>query len=339
MVFGIMMALLLALSLGLHALTAIGSLFSMDAPATTRTHRQGLIEVVVENNRSDNKIVVIDVAGIITGEPFDARGNSIVSHIDDQLERAGEDDDVQAVVLRVDSPGGEVLASDDIYKLIENFQDEYGKPVIASMSSVAASGGYYVSAPCRWIVANELTITGSIGVIMHGYNYRGLMDKIGIRPEVYKSGKFKNMMSGDRLPEEVPAEERQMMQAMIDETFQKFKTVVEEGRTAAKRANKSDGRALVSDWEDYADGRILTGKQAYQLGFVDELGDDRTAVDRAMEIAGISDANLVGYHLPFEFSNLFRLFGETESRAVKVDLGIDLPKIRAGRTYFLWLPQ
>src|SRR2546428_583630 len=128
--------------------------------------------------------------------------------ISDQLRLAGEDDSAKAVVLRVDSPGGEVLASDEIYRAIADFEKDYKKPVVASMGGLAASGGYYVSAPCRWIVANELTITGSIGVIMHSYNYRGLLNKVGVRPEVFKSGKFKDMLSGEKDEEDIPAEER-----------------------------------------------------------------------------------------------------------------------------------
>src|SRR6266498_1647841 len=97
--------------------------------------------------------------------------------------------------LVFNSAGAEVLASDDIYRAIVKFQNEQKKPVIASMGSLAASGGYYVSAACRWIVANELTLTGSIGVIMHAYNVSGLMDKIGVRAETYKSGIHKDMLS------------------------------------------------------------------------------------------------------------------------------------------------
>src|SRR4029450_5729008 len=114
--------------------------------------------------------------------------------VEEQFRRAAEDKRVKAVILKVNSPGGEVLASDDIYNIIEKFQNKTQKPVVAAMGSLAASGGYYVSAPCQWIVANEMTITGSIGVILHSFNYRGLMDKVGLRPVVYKSGKLKDML-------------------------------------------------------------------------------------------------------------------------------------------------
>src|SRR5439155_20059324 len=182
----------------------------------------------------------------------------MVEQIHDQLKVASRDKRVKSVILKVNSPGGEVLASDDINQAIAKFQQETGKPVVASMGSLAASGGYYVSAPCRWIVANELTITGSIGVIMSTYNYRGLMDKIGLRPEVYKSGKFKDMLSGSKKEEEITQEETEMVQKLVDETFEKFKSVVAEGRAFANRKNKESsdakGQTLSAKWADYADG-------------------------------------------------------------------------------------
>jgi protease IV len=295
-----------------------------------------LEEVIIKDNDAANKIAVVDVDGIITGQIIDRGGVSLVDLIKEQLNRADEDHKVKAVLLKVNSPGGEVLASDEIYHLIAKFQKESGKPVVASMGSLAASGGYYVSAPCRWIVANELTITGSIGVIMHGYNYRGLMDKIGLRPEVYKSGKFKDMLSGDRTDEDIPAEERQMVQSLIDETFEKFKSVVAEGRELAKEKNKDKGNALSPDWKDYADGRVLSGKEAMRLGFVDELGDFETAVERAKKIAGISRANLIQYQQRFDLADFFQLFGSTDARTtLKVDVGMDFPKLQAGQLYFI----
>ncbi len=295
----------------------------------TRHHEIVLQEVLVEDNGSKNKIALIDVAGVIT-----SGGESMVKFIDEQLKIAAQDKSVKAVILKVDSPGGEVLASDDIYNLIKNFQRNSSKPVVASMGSLAASGGYYVSAPCQWIVANELTITGSIGVIMHGYNYRGLMDKVGVRPEVYKSGKFKDMMSGEKKEGETSEEERQMLQALINETFGKFKKIVAEGRNESRRKNIK-GQALASNWEEFADGRILSGKQALELGFVDELGNFDTAVAAAEKLAHIEDADLIEYRQPFDLSNIFRLLGKTESPAVKIDLGLNRLQLQSGHLYFI----
>lgn len=147
-----------------------------------------LREKVLEDNDADHKVLVVDIDGIISGRTPGA-SEGLVENIRDQFKRAAEDEEIRAVVLRVDSPGGEVLASDEIHDAIRSFQDEHDIPVVAAMGSLAASGGYYVSAPCRWIVAHPLTLTGSIGVIFHGYNYRGLMDKVGVLPDVVKSGR------------------------------------------------------------------------------------------------------------------------------------------------------
>ncbi len=199
------------------------NVFQTGAFGPVRESGPRLDEVYLKNNHVVNKIAVITVDGLITSHVHDRTGNNMVDLIQAQLTRAKEDPRVKALILKVDSPGGEVLASDDICRLIRKFQEDTSKPVVCSMGSLAASGGYYISSPCRWIVANELTITGSIGVIMHGWNYRGLMDKVGLSPVTYKSGKFKDMLSGERSTNEIPAEERAIVQGLIDETHRKFK--------------------------------------------------------------------------------------------------------------------
>jgi protease-4 len=310
----------------------------------TREIGPRLDEYVLQDNDAANKIAVIPVEGIITdqgidqnGQRIDRMGNSMVDVIRAQLDLAKKDHRVKAVILKVDSPGGEVLASDEINKAIARFQEDSGKPVICSMGSLAASGGYYISVPCRWIVANPLTITGSIGVILHTWNYRGLMDKIGLQPNVYKSGKFKDMLSGERSTNEIPAEEHAMVQGLIDETYQQFKSVVAEGRKAAHEKNKKEGHALAADWANYADGRVLSGTQACKLGFVDGLGDFQDAVKRTKEIANIHNgANLVEYNERYDISNFLRRLGQSESsHTIKLDLGMELPKLQAGELYFL----
>jgi protease-4 len=334
-------ALLLLVLLVISVLANFGQLASSVGHLKgvhTRMAGPRLDEALLEDNGASEKIAVIDVGGIISGRAMDQGGFSLVDLIRSQLERAQEDNKVRAVILRVDSPGGEVLASDEINRVITDFQKESKKPVVASMGSLAASGGYYVSVPCRWIVANELTITGSIGVIMHGYNYRGLMDKVGLQPEVYKSGKFKDMLSGERNPADVSPEERAMVQALIDETYGRFKTVVEEGRNHAHDLNQENGKALADDWVDYADGRVLSGTQAHDLGFVDQLGNFQDAVKKAAELGKIGDAkdaNLIQYQQRYDLGDLLHLFGKTEAPVIKVDLGLETAKIEAGHLYFL----
>ena len=333
------LALILLVLFGFSALLNVGHMFSSigySSSKVTRTAGPKLDEVKYEDNGAINKIAVISVEGIITSRNLDQSGFNLVDLIRAELKTAEEDDKVKAVILKVDSPGGEVLASDEIYHAIATFQTNAHKPVIASMGNLAASGGYYVSAPCQWIVANDLTITGSIGVIMHSWNYRNLMNKVGLTPETYKSGKFKDMLSGERNPDEIPPEEREMVQNLIDETYNKFKSVVAAGRKTADDKNKGKGRTLSADWADYADGRILSGGEAYKLGFVDQLGNFQDAVKRAKTIAGISTANIVEYQLRYDLSDIFRLLGKSEKPPViKVDLGMEPPKLQAGQLYFL----
>jgi protease IV len=350
MIFAIILLVLLGLSVLVNFSQFAGSVMHVRGGGPVVSARYAgprLEEAVLEDNSSANKIAVIDVNGIITGSPMNQQGYSMVDVIKAQLDRARDDRHVKAVILKVDSPGGEVLASDDISDAIKNFQtgtnsngtasdNSRGKPVIVSMGNLAASGGYYISAPCRYIIANKMTITGSIGVIMHGFNYRGLLDKVGVAPEVYKSGKFKDMMSGTREPGEVTQEERDMVQKLINEVYGDFKDVVKNGRADAHQKNKSEGQALAENWTDYADGRVLSGTEAEKLGFVDEVGNFQTAVERAKSFGGISgDANLVQYPERHDLSDLFHIFGESKAQTVKIDLGFDAPKLQEGHLYFM----
>lgn len=339
MILALVLLVLLAVSM-LYNIGNFASAIMRGSGTVYRSREFGprIEEFVREDNGAAQKIAVIEVQGIITGQSLDGSGFGIVDVLKAQLKRAEEDHKVKAVILKVDSPGGEVLASDDIYQAIKSFQDKTGKPVIASMGSLAASGGYYISSPCRWIVANDLTITGSIGVIMSSFNYRGLMDKVGLVPQTYKSGRFKDMLSGSRKPEDITADERKMVQDLIDQTFERFKNVVKEGRKSANEINKEykeKGRELSGKWEEYADGRVLSGRQAWELGFVDQLGGFDDAVARARQLANLAQADLVEYQQRHDLADLFRLFGSAESRAIKVDIGMEAPKLQAGKLYFL----
>ncbi len=234
MIFAIVLLVLLGISLLFNVGRVVQSLLPVRV-AGSRTVGPRLEEAIKEDNDSSSKIALIPVDGIITGRAIDSSGYSMVEVIKAQLRRAQEDDRVKAVILRVDSPGGEVMASDEIARAIADFQAKpHSKPVVCSMGSLAASGGYYVSAPCRWIVANELTITGSIGVILSTWNYRGLMDKVGLRPETFKSGKYKDMLSGSREPDSITEDERSMVQALVNETYGKFTNIVATSRESAQ---------------------------------------------------------------------------------------------------------
>jgi len=338
MVLALVLLVFLGISVLFNARHFVEGMLLGKSTRSSRTAGPRLDEVIYEDNEAVNKLALIEVEGIITGRVIDQGGYSLVDMIKAQLKRAEEDERVKAVILKVDSPGGEVLASDDINHEIADFQSRTRKPVVASMGSLAASGGYYISAPCRWIVANDLTITGSIGVIMSSWNYRGLMDKVGVLPQTFKSGKYKDMLSGSREPDTITQQEKDMIQGLINETFSKFKSVVQEGRGQAYAKNKNGkdkGRHLTDDWQDYADGRVLSGTEAFRLGFVDELGGFEDAVERTKKIAGVATANVIQYQQRYDLSDLFRLFGKSDAKAIKVDLGMDVPKLQAGKLYFL----
>src|SRR5213594_2036192 len=329
------------LFLGLLGFNVIGVLLSLAGagPLAAGTRLQ---EVTVESHATREKIAIIPVQGVIMGASQPV-GRTLAKSVEEKLKLAAKDHRVKAVILRVDSPGGEVLASDDIAKAIERFQQKHNKPVIASMGSLAASGGYYVSAPCRWIVAHEMTMTGSIGVIFQSFNFRGLMNKVGVRPMTYTSGKFKDMLSFSKELENVTPEEKAelkeeeaLVRKMIGEVYERFKTVVADGRKLANGKNSSNedpGRTLSSKWTDFADGRIISGTQALELGLVDELGGFETAVKRALKFAGLPEANLVTYQEPFDLLDLFGILGKSESKAVKLDIGVEVPKLQAGLYY------
>lgn len=324
------LALILLVLLVLSSLRSLESFFgqALGVASIGTSPASSLQEVVVESKGGPDKIALLDVRGVIYGGYLGGGDMGPVDVLRLALERAAEDEAVKAVVLRIDSPGGEVLAADDIASAIAEFQKDTSKPVVAAMAGLAASGGYYVAAPCRWIVANPLTLTGSIGVIMSGYNYRGLMDKAGVRPVVFKSGRMKNMLSGSRSEEEIPPEEAELLDDLIGDTFERFKEVISEGR----------GDRLAENWQEFADGRIFLGTDAHELGFVDELGDFDDAVAKARQLANVTEAKLIRYDAPRRLGSLLRLLGEAGDAKIQLNLGPDLPRMEVGRPYFLYAP-
>lgn len=344
MIFAIILLVLLVFSVFGNLAQALSRMLSLGHineafPGVSAEAGPKLDEVITKDNGSHNKIAIIPLQGVITSETADQAGNTMVDVIGAQLDLAKDDPRVKAVLLKVDSPGGEVMASDEINRLIVKFENDSDKPVVCSMGSLDASGGYYISVASRWIVANRLTLTGSIGVIMEGINYRGLMDKVGLAPVVFKSGKYKDMLSPMLATNEIPPGENEMVQALVNDTFQQFKDVVRAGRDAAHKANGKDGMELSPDWESYADGRVLSGQQALNLGFVDQLGDFDDAVDKAKEIAGIQSADLVEYREHYDISDLLSMFGQSsKAPEIKLDFGLEAPKLVAGERYYLWLP-
>jgi protease-4 len=216
-----------------------------------------------------HKVGVIEVVG-----PIVSSGKTVQEIVDFR-----KDSSIEAVVLRVDSPGGGVGPSQEIYVEIERLAKT--KPVVVSMGGVAASGGYYIAAPADQIVANPGTITGSIGVIMGFTNYQELLDKIGLKSSVIKSGEHKDIGSPVRAMTE---EDRAILQSLIDDVHRQFVEAIARGR-------QLDFDTVLA----LADGRIFSGKQAKELGLVDELGNFRDAITLAASLAEIEGEPKVVY--------------------------------------------
>jgi protease-4 len=276
---------------------------------------------VQEGKAGAGKIAVIPVQGIIHNDETTEWGTSMVEDIKTALQTALDDDEVKAIVLAVDSPGGEVTASDIIYNEAAKAQKE--KPIVVAMSSLAASGAYYVSCAADWIVANPTTFTGSIGVIIQSLNYEGLFDKVGLDAVVFKSGKFKDMLSGSRPMTE---DERAYVEGMVKQVYERFLGIV-----AFSRGLEADKLR-----DTFADGRILTGKDAKEAGLVDQLGYIEDAYDKARALANAPDAGVIRYNAGLNFSRLLRLLGANASSKVEVQLAPG-PKFRLqpGRAYLL----
>jgi protease-4 len=190
----------------------------------------------------------------------------------DEIKEYAKDHSIRAIILRIDSPGGAVGPSQEIYEEVKKASVE--KHVVVSMGSIAASGGYYIAAPADVIFANPGTLTGSIGVIMEIPNIEGLMSKIGVQTEVIKSGKHKDMASAFK---KMAKEDRDILQGVLDNVHEQFIRAVAEGR-----------KLTVEGLRPIADGRIFTGEQAKVLRLVDELGTLEDAIKKAAELAGIS---------------------------------------------------
>jgi protease-4 len=247
-------------------------------------------------------------------------GETMVDDLRFALEQAREDDKVRAVVLQIDSPGGEVTASDVIYNAVVRTRAK--KPVVVYMESLAASGGYYVACGGKFIMANETTITGSIGVIIQTLNYEQLMNKVGLASVVFKSGKFKDMLNGAR---PITPEEREYVQSFVMATYEKFLGIV-----ASERNLPADELR-----NTVADGRILSGRDARDNKLIDGLGQVEDAYRKARELGNAPDATIVQYKPPFVLGRFLRAFSSTQSK-IEVTLPKQLlPQLESGRAYFL----
>jgi protease-4 len=317
----------LLFSLGVNFLQ-FASNFGMDAGTMGYVKQHEKFTEVLEDGstKSRDKIVRIDLEGLIASGSSDGILGAVsmdVESIKRALAQATADPNVKAIVLRVNSPGGEVTASDMLYEAVKETAKK--KKVVVYMDSLAASGGYYVSCGATKIVANETTLTGSIGVIIQAFNYADAFNKLGLATNTFASGKFKDSLSGSRPMRD---DEKAYVQNLVTQMYDKFVGIVAEARGISVEELKAH----------IADGRVYTGGEAKKLKLVDQLGYVEDAYALARSLAGSSDAMVVKYQRRSGIGELFGAFGESKNQRQTVHLDLSgglLSRLQPGQLYML----
>jgi protease IV len=308
----------------------VALLFSSDISANLNTDTQLKQMYISGSKNAQNKIALITINGIILDNNSSWGKTANMNAICDQLKEAARDKKIKAVLLYINSPGGEITATDIIHHNIEKVRNK--KPVIALLGSLAASGGYYAAVASNYIIANHYTTTGSIGVIINSYNYYDLLQKIGIHDEVYKSKELKDLLNPARPRTKV---EKVIIQSLINESYDGFVKVVSKGRIDK---NKKLTVEYIKN-SNIGDGRIFSGTQALKLGLIDQLGYFDDAVNKTAELAHLkkNDFQLIAYQRQLSLSDIFQKF-VTKANTVTVEI----PAIKqfnildSGKLYYLY---
>lgn len=320
------------LALFIAPLVGCGNMSLLITPVPTR---QALEEHVLrrESAFASDRIAILDVDGLLSNARerpmIGPAGDNPVAVFKEKLDRAAADSRVKAVVVRINSPGGTVTASDLMFHELRAFKARTGKPVVAAMLDVAASGGYYIACAADEIVAHPTTVTGSIGVIMVLPEMSGLMGKIGVRTNVFKSGEMKDAGSPFR---EMGDAERAILQGLIDDMYERFVKVVRSGRPSI-----AEDRV-----RSIADGRIYTATQALEHRLIDRIGTLEDAISAARMRAGLVDRRvvIVQYARPLAYrANVYAAApdGPAQVNYVNVDVG-ELLTPTAPQFMYLWAP-
>jgi protease-4 len=293
--------------------------------------KEEIAEVVLKESRVKDKILLLDISGIIgiMSDPglLPRRDGNVLSQVYFRLEQAEADPLVKGIILRLDTPGGEVTASEILYNEIREFRSRTGKPVVALMMGMSTSGGYYVASACDSIVAHPSTITGSIGVISIFPNLEELFNKVGVKMTVIKSGRMKDSGSPFR---DMKDEEREVFQDIVDGFHEQFLEAVIEGRRE---------HLTMERLRDLADGRVYTAPHAEELGLIDRVGYFDDAYRDVLERAGLSGAKVIAYsYYPGTKTNIYatRLDGSFALERPELER---LARTLEGGFYYLWIPQ
>ncbi len=289
-----------------------------DTPLNNASNR----EKVLRCGGSD-RVCVIDIKGVIARQE---NAGACTPKIIGLLRQIEKDYSIKALILDMDTPGGEVIASDEVNKAIWKLRKKRDIPVVTCMHSMGASGGYYIASSTNYIIANRMTFTGSIGVIMSSVNATELMDKIGLKATAFTSGDMKDMLSPTR-----PMTEKELAytKAMIRETFTEFAKVVAEGREAFK----SHEEVMAAE---FADGRVLSGAAALDYGLIDQLGDFDDAIAKACELAQL-DKPTIFQLLPKQTVMDILMSANTNTKPLSLNgiLPIQSASLEAGKLYFI----
>ena len=233
-----------------------------------------------------DKIAIIDVDGLLVNRRKSGLmrvGDNPVSLFVEKLDKAAADRDVKAVVLRLNSPGGTVTASDIMHHSLQEFKRKTGKPVVACVLGLGCSGAYYLACGCDGVMAQPSSVTGSIGTVFQTFSVAGTMQKIGVKAITIKSGELKDLASPLH---DLSDEERKVLEGIIEELFQQFLTVVKEGRKTIEEQKLPE----------LADGRVFTAKEALQAGLIDRIGYLADGINWTKEMAGVKKTRVVIYH-------------------------------------------
>jgi len=295
--------------------------------------RQQLKETQIQRDKGlfvSDKIAIIDVDGFLINRRKHGwlrTGDNPVSLFLEKLDKAASDRDVKAVVLRLNSAGGTVTASDIMHHSLREFKNKTGKPVVASILGLGCSGAYYLACGCDGIIAQPSSVTGNIGTVFQTFSVAGTMDKIGIKAVTIKSGELKDIASPLH---DLSDEEHKVLEGIIQDLYQQFLAVVKEGR-------KTIGEEKL---RDLADGRVFVAKEALEEGLIDRIGYMSDGIEWAKEMAGVKKARVVIYRRPLSYKP--NAYGSATSQASGLGplINVEMPDwLNSGPTQFLYLWQ
>jgi protease-4 len=291
---------------------------------------------------SNSKVLIIPLEGTLSNERSSGLlqpTENAMSLFTQQLEKAESDPSVKAIVLRVNSPGGTVTASDAMYQLVKRFRARTKIPVIASCQEVAASGAFYVSCAADRIVAQPTSLVGSIGVIFESIQFEGTLSKLGITSDSVKSGSLKDMGSPFRA---LKPQERAVMQAMVEDDFHRFVKVVNDNRPMTEKPVADFTEYEKEEYGGAYSGRVFSGEVAKQMGMVDDLGLLEDAIKIAKDMAQAPGAQVVMYNRPYGYGG--SIYASNNVPAPRADvMRLELPGAEASPFlpagfYYLWQP-